>query len=129
MVRTAFLVAIVMSIGLSMALFAGSGFNALITGSQDSGPLGDAIEEEGDKSVVNQDQNISSDRTGSSGSLAGLILSSARTIGRIVGLVSLLPVTLQRLGFPTWFAVPLGSIVYIVAGLGIVQFLSGRVLQ
>lgn len=129
MVRTAFLLTVALSIGLAMAFFAGSGFNGLVTGSQDTGPLSEDIKEQGNQSVLNDDENISSDRTGSSGSLAGLILSSARAIGEIVGLVSLLPVTLQRLGFPSWFAVPLGSVVYIVAGLGVVQFLSGRVLE
>jgi len=127
--RTTFLLATVLAIGLAMSLFAGSGFNALVQGSQAPGPLSESVAEQGNESVISDNQSVSSDRTGSSGSLAGLILSSARTIGDIVGLVSLLPITLQRLGFPAWFAVPLGSVVYIVAGIGIVQFLSGRILQ
>lgn len=127
--RTTFLLATVLCLGVAMALFAGSGFNALVEGSQAPGPLADSVEEQGNQSVVNDNENISSDRTGSSGSLAGLILSSARTIGEIVGLVSLLPITLQRLGFPAWFALPIGSLAYIIAGVGIVQFLSGRILQ
>lgn len=127
--RTTFLLATVLCIGLAMALFAGSGFNALVQGSQAPGPLADSVEEQGNQSVINENQSVSSDRTGSSGSLAGLILSSARTIGEIVGLVSLLPFTLQRLGFPAWFALPIGSVAYIIAGIGVVQFLSGRIFQ
>lgn len=129
MVRTAFLLAVVLSIGVMMTLFAGSGFNALVAGSQDAGPLSDAINNQGSDSVVNGSEDISSDRTGSSGSLAGLVLSSARRIGDVIGLVSFLPITLQRLGFPRWFALPLGSVVYLIAGIGIVQFLSGRVYR
>lgn len=129
MVRTSFLLATVLCIGLTMALFAGSGFNALVTGSQDPGPLADSVDEQANESVIAEDEDVTSDRTGSSGSLAGLVLSSARTISEVVGMVSLLPITLQRLGFPRWFAVPLGSVVYIIAGIGVVQFLSGRVLQ
>lgn len=129
MVRTTFLLATVLCIGLTMTLFAGSGFNSLVTGSQEPGQLADSVNDRANDSVVNDEENISSDRTGSSGSLAGLILSSARTIGQVVGLISLLPITLQRLGFPAWFAVPLGSVVYVIGGIGIVQFLSGRVLR
>lgn len=129
MVRTAFLMAIVLSIGVMMTLFAGSGFNALVTGSQSPGQLSERIQGQADESTLNDDQNITSDRTGSSGSVAGLVLSSARRVGNVIGLVSMLPITLQRLGFPRWFALPVGSVVYIIAGLGLVQFLSGRIFR
>ena len=37
--------------------------------------------------------------------------------------VALLPVTLMRLGFPSYFAVPVGGVAQILAFIGLVQFI------
>jgi uncharacterized protein (DUF983 family) len=44
-------------------------------------------------------------------------------------MVVLLPMTLVDLGFPVWFAVPVGAPATIVASIGVIQFVTGRVLR
>jgi len=127
--RTTFPLAVVLCLGVALLLFSGSGFNAVVSGSQSAGPLGDALGQQADQSPV-QDGNISVSRSASDeGSIAGLILGGSQTAFQVFNLLAFLPITMQRLGFPSWFAVPIGSLVYIIVGVGIAQFVSGRIYQ
>jgi hypothetical protein len=129
MVRTTFPLAVVLCLAVSLLMFSGSGFNALVDGSQSAGPVGDALGEQANESAV-QDGNISVSRSASDeGSVAGLILGGSKTAFQIFNLLAFLPFTMQRLGFPTWFALPIASLVYVLVGLGIAQFVSGRIYQ
>lgn len=127
--RTTFPLALVLCLGVAMLLFAGSGFNGLVTGSQSPGPLGDAIGQQSERSPVNNGSISVSRSASDEGSVAGLILGGTQTAFQAFNLLAFLPVTMQRLGFPSWFAVPIGSIVYIIVGLGIAQFVSGRIYK
>jgi len=126
--RTTYPLAVILALGLATAFFAGSGFNAIVDGSQERGPAAEQLSEKGNSSTLNQDQNLSADRA-SDGTIAGLVLSTGGSVIKFVQMVSLLPLTLQRLGFPSWFAGSVGSVFYIISGIGIFQFISGRVLQ
>lgn len=127
--RTTFPLAAVLCLGVALVLFSGSGFNAIVSGSQSAGPLGDALGQQAAQSPV-QEGNISVSRSASDeGSVAGLILGASQTIIQTFNLIAFLPITMQRLGFPNWFAVPIGSLVYIVVAVGIAQFVSGRIYQ
>jgi len=127
--RTTFPLAVVLCLGVALLLFSGSGFNAIVSGSQSPGPLGDALGQQADQSPV-QDGNISVSRSASDeGSVAGLILGGSQSAFQALNLLAFFPQTLQRLGFPTWFALPIGSLVYVVVGIGIAQFVSGRLYQ
>jgi hypothetical protein len=127
--RTTFPLAVVLCLGVALLLFSGSGFNALVSGSQSPGPLGDALGQQGEQSPV-QDGNISVSRSASDeGSVAGLILGGSQSAFQALNLLAFFPQTLQRLGFPTWFALPVGSLVYVVVGIGIAQFVSGRIYE
>jgi len=127
--RTTFPLAVVLCLGVALLLFSGSGFNALVSGSQSPGPLGDALGQQGEQSPV-QDGNISVSRSASDeGSIAGLILGGSQSAFQALNLLAFFPQTLQRLGFPTWFALPIGSLVYVVVGIGIAQFVSGRIYE
>lgn len=128
--RTNAPLAVVLAIGIALAFFAGSGFNDIVRGSQDPGPLNDQIDEQANESAASPDSDVKVSRSASDeGSIAGLILSGGRGIVDFVGLVATLPLTLQRLGFPGWFAAPVGSVALIVSGIGIIQFLRGGSLQ
>jgi hypothetical protein len=127
--RTTFPIAAVLCLAVALLLFSGSGFNAIVSGSQSPGPLGEALGEQADQSPV-QEGNVSVSRSASDeGSVAGLILGGSQTAFQVVNLLAFLPITMQRLGFPTWFAVPVGSVVYVVVGVGIAQFVSGRIYE
>jgi hypothetical protein len=127
--RTTFPLAVVLCLGVALLLFSGSGFNAIVSGSQSPGPLGDALGQQADQSPV-QDGSISVRRSASDeGSVAGLILGGSQSAFQALNLLAFFPQTLQRLGFPTWFALPVGSLVYVVVGIGIAQFVSGRIYE
>jgi hypothetical protein len=127
--RTTFPLAVVLCLAVALIMFSGSGFNALVDGSQSPGPVGDALAEKADSSPA-KSGNVSVSRSASDeGSIAGLILGGTKTIFSTFALLAFLPSTLQRLGFPLWFATPVGSLVYIVVGVGIAQFVSGRIYQ
>lgn len=128
--RTTYPLFVVIALGVMLLMFQGSGFNALIQGSQAPGPVGDEVESQGNSSVANDEQSLNASRQASDeGSIAGLILSSGRGVVDVFVLIALLPSTLQRLGFPLWFAAPVGSMVYIISGIGIVQFIRGSTLR
>jgi len=129
MARTLFPIVAVLALGVALLMMQGSGFNALVTGSQTAGPLGDAISAQGESSPANEGSLNATRSAAGEGSIAGLILGGSSAALDVVGLLALLPVTLEKLGFPTWFAFPIGSVVYIISGLGIAQFVSGRVFR
>lgn len=60
-------------------------------------------------------------------STVGLIADGLSTVTNIAGGVAVLPVTLINLGFPRWFALPIGSLASAIAGIGIIQFAVNRV--
>jgi len=130
MVRTTYPLALILCFGLVMGMFAGSGFNGIVDGDRGTGQASDALAEQGNQSKINDSESIDASRASSDdGSIAGVILSSGRSVLSIVGMIALLPVTLQNLGFPGWFVAPVGSLFYVVSGIGIIQFISGRFLE
>jgi len=60
-------------------------------------------------------------------STVGLIADGLSSLTNIAGGVAVLPLTLMNLGFPRWFALPIGSLASAVVGIGIIQFAVNRV--
>jgi|APHM01.1.fsa_nt_gi hypothetical protein len=127
--RTTFPLAVILALGIASAFFVGSGFNALVEGERDLGQVQNEVNKSAGGSPVAQEELESNRRGTEDGSIVDLVLSSAGDIAKFVGLVAILPVTLQELGFPTWFAAPVGSLVTIIVSIGLIQFVSGRVLR
>lgn len=129
--RTQFPVAVMLAFAVMFAMFAGSGFNTIVRGDAQGGDqLADELGEQANDSAVANNESVSGSRAASDeGSLVGVIIGAGQSLMQIVGMVALLPLTLQNLGFPTWFATPVGSIVYVVAGIGILQFITGRIFE
>lgn len=73
--------------------------------------------------------NGSADSSAGEGDVVGLVISGAQGVVDFIALVILLPTELQKLGFPQWFAYPLGRLAQIIAAIGLFQFASNRVLQ
>jgi len=129
--RTTLPLAIMLSLAVMFAFFAGSGFNGIVRGdAQGGGQAADELEQQADNSSVAEDEAVSGSRAASDeGSLVGVIIGAGQSVMRIMGMIALLPLTLRNLGFPAWFSAPVGSLVYVVAGVGILQFITGRVLE
>jgi len=71
-------------------------------------------------------QPISGPVSSADSSTVGLIASGLGTVTDVAGAVVLLPLTLMNLGFPAFFAVPLGGLAQLIAGIGIIEFAVNR---
>jgi hypothetical protein len=117
---------LVLAFGLAFALLSGSGIGAAVFGESP----GDAqttrtIEEVSNQSSVDKedDGGLGADVTGDNEpTLVGLAISGGKFLAGLVGAVALLPLTLMDLGFPAYFALPVGGIAQIIAFVGLVQF-------
>ncbi|MCQ4334599.1 hypothetical protein KM295_14160 [Natronomonas sp. F2-12] len=117
---------LVLAFGLAFALLSGSGIGAAVFGESP----GDAettrtIDEVANQSSVDESDEggLQSDVTGDNEpTLVGLAISGGKFLVGLVGAVALLPLTLMNLGFPAYFALPVGGIAQIIAFVGLVQF-------
>jgi hypothetical protein len=122
-------VALVLSIGVAALMFSASGY-ADVTGSDPTaglGPVGENVETQANESAVNS--GVEGAASGSDEPLINFILSGGGALLTTAKLVVSLPQALQGLGFPVWFARPVGFFVTIGTGIGIIQFISGRIYQ
>lgn len=117
---------LVLAFGLAFALLSGSGIGAAVFGESP----GDAettrtIDEVANQSSVDTEDEggLGADVTGDNEpTLVGLAISGGKFLVGLVGAVALLPLTLMNLGFPAYFALPVGGIAQIIAFVGLVQF-------
>jgi len=123
---------VVLAFGVLFSLAAGSGVGATIFG----GSPGDAettrtLDKIGEEASVDSEEGggIDADVAGDNEpTIVGVAISGGEFIATLVGAVALLPLTLTRLGFPYWFATPIGAGAQIIATIGLFQFVTGREL-
>lgn len=58
--------------------------------------------------------------------VVGLIANGLGSMTDLAGAVIVLPITLINLGFPAWFAIPVGSLGYLLAGVGVIEWATNR---
>ena len=124
--RTLAPIMIVLCIGVAATMVGMAGF-ADAWGSPDVETT--AAEEELDQnadSVAPQEGSAEGPVSSGESSIVGIIVDGSRSLVGIAAAVALLPATLMNLGFPAWFALPLGSIAYLVAGVGVIEFATNR---
>ncbi|MFP4218493.1 MAG: hypothetical protein ACLFR6_06610 [Salinarchaeum sp.] len=122
---------VVLCFGIAFALLSGSGIGADIFGenpgdAESSETLEDIssdaeVDEEGDGEGLSADVSGDDEPT-----VTGVVLAGGQFAVQLVGSVALLPITLTRLGFPSYFAVPVGGVAQIIAFIGLAQFIGGR---
>jgi len=119
----------IVSIAIGGMIWQMGGFGSLFAGQSPGEQLdsSDEINESAESSAV--DGNFTGDANPDNGNLVGLILSGGRRIIDLMALVLLLPYELMALDLPSWAAKPLGTMVTIFAGLGVIQFIVGRYLR
>lgn len=131
--RTIKVVLIVAAMGTAALMWSMSGVGAIYGTDDpvDGFEAGEKIQEEGNASAVSEDGNFSAsaDNSGGADNIVGVVLSGATAITDFAGMVALLPWELQRLGFPPFFAFPVGFLAQAIAGIGVVQFAAGRVYR
>lgn len=122
---------VVMCIGLAGMMLGASGFEDAWGA---PAPKTDAAQEEIQKAnnssgVKGSDGPISGPVSSSDSSIVGLISDGLSGLTNIAGAVIVLPQTLINIGFPGWFAWPIGTFASALAGIGIIQFATNRVWQ
>jgi len=129
-VRTTWGVFLVLAIGVSALMFGLSGYGAQYQDdpSQGLGPIGEDVTDQANKSSV-EGGGVEGAASGSDEPLINFILEGGSILLSTAKLVVALPVALINLGFPSWFAVPVGSIVTIGTSIGIIQFITGRIYK
>ena len=132
--RSKSILGVVLAFGVAFSLIAGSGIGAAVFGATP----GDAetartLEDVSGDATVDADSEtggLSADVAGDNEpTLVGVAISGGQFASALVGAVALLPVTLVRLGFPSYFAVPIGGLAQIVAFIGLIQFIRGTVYE
>jgi hypothetical protein len=125
--RTKFPLAVILALAVAFLFFTGSGFNSLVNGETSSGVDERFVERANDSSV---NESLEGSRSGTDdGSIVGLVIGGADDLGGILGLASAIPSTLAALGFPTWFADPIGYLAEIIISIGLIQFVTGRIYE
>jgi len=132
--KTISVVTLVLCFGIAFTMIAGSGVGASVFGESgtDTGNAEtlEQIGEEAQPDADREDSAFSSDVRGDNEpTLVGFAISGGQFIVQLVASVALLPATLMRLGFPNYFAVPVGLAAQTVAAVGLFQFVTGRVYE
>ena len=125
--RTAPVIGVVLSLGVAFLLLAGSGIAPAVFGENpedsDAARTLEDVADDADVGGEGEGGGVSADVAGDNEpTLVGFAISGGQFIVQTVGAVALLPVTLARLGFPTYFAYPAGGMAQIVATIGLFQF-------
>lgn len=128
--RTKSILGVVLAFGVAFSLIAGSGVGAAVFGASpgdaDTARTLEQVSNDADIDENSEDGGLSADVTGDNEpTVVGVAISGGQFAAQLVGAVALLPVTLMRLGFPRYFAVPIGAVAQVVAFIGLVQFVRG----
>lgn len=134
--RSKSILGVVLALGVMFSLLAGSGIGAAVFGtSPGDETTARTLDEVSKQASVDEDADIedgglSADVAGDNEpTLVGVALSGGQFAVQLVAAVAYLPGTLMRLGFPMYFAVPLGGVAQIIAFIGLVQFVRGTVYE
>lgn len=125
--RTEFFVVTLLAFAVMGLMFAGSGFNSAVGVDGSNSQLESSVNESSER--VNPADGVEGARAGSDSSIVGIAIGGAQQIAGILVLVGYWPAALQTLGFPGWFATPVGIIAQLIVGIGLFQFATGRIYE
>jgi len=128
--RTLYPVVVILAIGVAGVMWSMSGIG-LIYGQDDpvdTGESSDKLNETAQSPEQESEGDGGLFGIGNVGeeSFVGIAVSAADSIISFVTAAVLLPLELQRLGLPRWFALPLGLGAQSIAFVGFLQFIAGR---
>jgi ABC-type oligopeptide transport system substrate-binding subunit len=128
--RSKSILGVVLAFGVMFSLLAGSGIGAAVFGAApadaDTTRTLDDVSNDSSVDPDSESGGLSADVVGDNEpTLVGVALSGGEFAAQLVASVALVPVTLIRLGFPTYFAVPVGGVAQVIAFIGLVQFVRG----
>lgn len=124
--RTIAPVLVVFSIGAALLMVNMAGFGAAWGG---QAPQSEVAQDElmnASNSSNPNDKPIQGPVSSGESSLTGIIVDGFSSIFDFASAVVALPATLMDLGFPGWLARPIGRFAQLIAGIGGIQFATGR---
>ena len=114
---------VVMALALAFALIAGSGVGATIFGQN---PDTQGLDKFSEAAEENKDPEFSVVSAIAQAPFVGAILQFGEMVRTFIAVVGLLPLWLMRLGFPNYFAAPVGVFAQLIASIGLFQVITGR---
>lgn len=122
-----------LSFGVAFAIAAGGGMGPAVFGeSATDAPTTKTVGDVADDADIASDsdgEGLSADVAGDNEpTLVGVAISGGQFVAQLVAMVTIFPYTLIRLGFPAYFAVPIGSVAQIIVFIGLIQFIRGTEL-
>lgn len=127
--RGTWAMAVAIAIAGAAMMFSLSGYGAIYPNDPTDGlgPMESGLNKTADNESVQG--GIDGQITGQDPSLVSVIVNGASSVANIIAFILLLPISLQNLGFPFWFAVPVGLIAQLGGFIAMAQFTTGRVLR
>jgi hypothetical protein len=124
--NTKSVIGVVLAFGVAFSLLAGSGVGAAVFDqTPEDAQTSRTLEDIGEQSGVDKEdgEGLSADVGGDNEpTVIGVGISGGEFLVTLIGAIAVVPYTLVRLGFPVWFAVPLGSVGQVIGLIGLVQF-------
>jgi len=132
--QTSPVLGLVLALGLSFALMAGAGIGPAEFGENPKDSKAKkTLDEVGNQSEIGddgEDGGVSADVGGDNEpTLVGFAISGGKFIKNAVGAIALLPITLTRLGFPDYFAFPVGGLAQFIGTVGLYKFVRTGVFD
>lgn len=124
--NTQYVVVLSVAFALGVGMLAGVGFFQATGG----GGSGDVVVDRSEEIADNNSLNVNGSAGGENNEgIVGFIIDG---VGKAVGVIKLalvLPTALQDLGFPNWFAGPIGIAIELILVIGVAQFAANRVYR
>lgn len=124
--RTIMALFVILSIATAGLVFDLSGFDDAVSDDpSDNLQSTDELEKKGNDNEL-KDNFSGAASSENDGDVVGMIISGISAFFSYAGMVVLLPLELQNMGFPWFFAYPAGLFLQIMASIGLVQAASNR---
>lgn len=125
--RSLFALMMILSLATAGLVFELSNFDDAVSGPNPGESLDstDELQQQANESQVQQGFNGSA-KGADEGDIVGVILRGVDAIFKYAGMIVLLPLELNSMGFPWYLAYPGGLFLQVVASIGLVQFATNR---
>lgn len=126
--QTTYPLLFVVSLGVAVLMVTGAGYPAAVgqPGAADDLRSGEELGNQANNSSVGGPSFEGAADSADEGDVLAFVINGAKSIAQTFGFILLLPFELRRMGFPWWFAGPIGLAAQLIAGIGVAQFAANR---
>ena len=124
--RTIAPIVVVLAIGVAAMMLGMSGFSAAWGADPPQTSAAQEELEDSSRDLAPQSGPVSGPVSGVDDSVIGLLASGLGSAVDVAGAGAVLPKALISLGFPAWFATPVGFLAQLIVGIGLFEFATSR---